>query len=130
MDFFPAHTVTGFAHTPCIPWERVFSPIFIRPSPRIRHPRPDTFPLILCRILRVFKFLHTPDLHCVQRVHECYFSPYTSQQVLDVAQTTDVISIKRRHPIANVKKYRPSSSSSLHIFWGQKPFFFLLPQKA
>lgn len=128
MDFFPVHTVTGFAHI-VYPMGTCFFPNFypsIPPntSPQTGHVSVDFMPHIACIQISA----HTRFALCTG-VHECFFL-HSSQQVLDVAQTTDVIiSIKRRHPIANEKKYRPSSSSSSYIFWGRKPFFFLFPKK-
>lgn len=79
--------VTGFAHAYRIPWERVFSPIFIHPppvtppktSPQTGHVSVDfirTYTpkqyINIYNVCYVYSNFYAPDLHCV---YVCVFFP-------------------------------------------------------
>lgn len=100
--FFSVRTaaVTGFAHAYRIPWERVFSPIFIHPppvtppktSPQTGHVSVD-FIRTYTPIQYIYINMYIVCVMCIQIfthpiciVYMCMcFFFYSSQQVLDVA---------------------------------------------
>lgn len=65
--------------------------------------------------------------HPICIVYMCVFFLFVATGIGRGKQTTDVISIKRRHP--NMLPSEKKHGTSSYAFWGQKPFFFFYPKK-